>query len=192
MGLTYEKRNLATIDTLAPNTRAAALKLHDYAVKNNIDILIYEGIRTLEQQKQNVARGASQTLKSYHIVGQAIDFVPVKNAKAVWDGYGSADVLKFVAEAKRLGFEWGGDWKDFVDKPHLQFNYKGYGTDKVLDVQKPSNDYGSFEKEIELVKSLGIMSGYSESAFKPNETVTRGQLARTIANLVTYIDGKVN
>ncbi|EAE2905586.1 M15 family peptidase, partial [Listeria monocytogenes] len=25
--------------------------------------------------------------------------------------------------------EWGGDWSGFVDNPHLQFNYKGYGTD---------------------------------------------------------------
>ncbi|EAG2418068.1 M15 family peptidase, partial [Listeria monocytogenes] len=36
---------------------------------------------------------------------------------------------KFVAKAKSLGLEWGGDWSGFVDNPHLQFNYKGYGTD---------------------------------------------------------------
>ncbi|HHT6143206.1 TPA: DUF5776 domain-containing protein, partial [Listeria monocytogenes] len=32
-------------------------------------------------------------------------------------------------KAKSLGLEWGGDWSGFVDNPHLQFNYKGYGTD---------------------------------------------------------------
>ncbi len=42
------------------------------------------------------------------------------------------DIKKALAEAKRLGFEWGGDWASFVDKPHLQYNYKGYGSDKVL------------------------------------------------------------
>ncbi|MNW63174.1 hypothetical protein D3C74_413550 [compost metagenome] len=26
-----------------------------------------------------------------------------------------------------------------MDKPHLQFNYKGYGTDKVLDTVKTEN-----------------------------------------------------
>ena len=129
MALTYQKRNLDNIAKLADNTKAAALKWHDYLVANNINILIYETIRTVEQQRQNVANGASQTMKSYHLVGQALDFVPVVNGDCVWNGYGRADCQKAIAYAKSLGFEWGGDWKGFVDKPHLQFNFKGYGTD---------------------------------------------------------------
>jgi peptidoglycan LD-endopeptidase CwlK len=138
MSMTYEKRNRENISKLAPNTRQATEKWYEYCKKEGIDILIYETLRTLETQKQYVARGVSQTLKSYHLVGQALDFVPVVKGKAAWSGYGSADILKAVAHAKKLGFEWGGDWKSFVDKPHLQFNYKGYGTDKELDVAKPA------------------------------------------------------
>ncbi|HIC7483949.1 TPA: DUF5776 domain-containing protein, partial [Listeria monocytogenes] len=41
----------------------------------------------------------------------------------------SANAKKFIAKAKALGFTWGGDWDGFVDNPHLQFEYKGYGTD---------------------------------------------------------------
>ena len=129
MALTYQKRNLDNIAKLADNTKAAALKWHDYLVANNINILIYETIRTVEQQRQNVANGASQTMKSYHLVGQALDFVPVANGECMWNGYGIDACKKAIAYAKSLGFEWGGDWKGFVDKPHLQFNYKGYGTD---------------------------------------------------------------
>ncbi|ULN58975.1 peptidoglycan-binding protein [Bacillus subtilis] len=82
-------------------------------------------------------------MKSYHLVGQALDFVPVNGKTTLWNGYGSADVKRAVAYAKKLGFEWGGDWSGFVDKPHLQFNYRGYGTDtfgkKVSNVtSKPS------------------------------------------------------
>lgn len=132
MALTYQTRNLENIAKLAPNTRAAALKWHDYLVANNIDILIYETIRTEARQKELVAQGKSQTMKSYHIVGQALDFVPTNSKKeALWNGYGNAKVKQAIAKAKELGFEWGGDWKSFVDKPHLQFNYKGYGTDKT-------------------------------------------------------------
>ncbi|WHY76061.1 M15 family metallopeptidase [Neobacillus sp. WH10] len=129
MALTYERRNIDNIAKLADNTRAAALKWHDYLVANNIDILIYETIRSLEKQKENVKNGASQTMKSYHLVGQALDFVLVRNGNTDWNGYKRPEVQKAIAEAKLLGFEWGGDWKGFVDKPHLQFNYKGYGTD---------------------------------------------------------------
>ncbi|CAF1861240.1 N-acetylmuramoyl-L-alanine amidase CwlH [Bacillus subtilis] len=126
---TYDSRNRANIAKLADNTKAAALKWYDYLIDNKIDLLIYETIRTEAQQRANVAKGASQTMKSYHLVGQALDFVPVNGKTTLWNGYGSANVKKAVAYAKKLGFEWGGDWSGFVDKPHLQFNYRGYGTD---------------------------------------------------------------
>ncbi|MBT2656606.1 M15 family metallopeptidase [Bacillus sp. ISL-18] len=128
--LTYQTRNLENINKLGDHTKVAALKWHDYLVANHINVLIYETIRTIETQRANVKKGASQTMKSYHIVGQALDFVPVdEKGKGLWNGYSRSDIKQAIAEAKRLGFEWGGDWKGFVDKPHLQFNYKGYGTD---------------------------------------------------------------
>lgn len=136
----YDTRNRVNLDKLAPNTRKAAYAWYEYCIKIGADILIYETIRTIETQKKYLADGKSKTLKSYHLVGQALDFVPVTAAgSADYNGYGNAAIKKAISEAKRLGFEWGGDWKTFVDKPHLQFNYEGYGTDKVLDVVKESD-----------------------------------------------------
>ncbi|WP_209548122.1 MULTISPECIES: M15 family metallopeptidase [unclassified Exiguobacterium] len=134
----YDKRNRAALAELAPNTKAAALKWYDYLVKNGIEVLIYDARRTQAEQQANVNSGASQTMYSYHLVGQALDFVPATAKGGVeWDGYGRTDIKKAVVEAKRLGFTWGGDWSSFVDKPHLQFNYKGYGSDKVLASSTP-------------------------------------------------------
>lgn len=129
MTLYYYDRNLKNIEKLADHTKEAAMKWHNFLVENDIDILIYETIRTEAQQKENVRKGASQTMKSYHLVGQALDFVPVDGARTDWNGYMKPDIQMAVKEAKRLGFEWGGDWKSFIDRPHLQFNHKGYGTD---------------------------------------------------------------
>jgi peptidoglycan LD-endopeptidase CwlK len=129
MTLTYHSRNLAAIAQLADRTKAAALHWHDYCEQNNINVLITETIRTEEQQRADVKKGVSQTMKSYHLVGQALDFVPIVNGKTDWGAYNNSDVQKAIAYAKTLGFEWGGDWHSFVDKPHLQFNFKGYGTD---------------------------------------------------------------
>lgn len=127
----YDKRNRENISKLAINTRRKALEWYEYCVKNNIEILIYETTRTKEKQRENVKKGASQTMKSYHLVGQALDFVPVdKHGKPLWNGYDLPQIKKAIQYAKKLGFEWGGDWKGFVDKPHLQYKYKGYGTDK--------------------------------------------------------------
>lgn len=134
----YDTRNRSNLDKLAPNTRKAAYAWYEYCIKIGANILIYETIRTLETQKKYLADGKSKTLRSYHLVGQALDFVPVTASGATdYNGYMATLIKQAITEAKRLGFEWGGDWKTFVDKPHLQFNYRGYGTDKVLDVAKP-------------------------------------------------------
>ncbi|EKG4397287.1 M15 family metallopeptidase [Listeria monocytogenes] len=125
----YYSRSLANVNKLADNTKVAARKLLDWAENSGIEVLIYETIRTKEQQSANVASGASQTMRSYHLVGQALDFVMAKGKTVNWGGYRSDKGKRFVAKAKSLGFEWGGDWSGFVDNPHLQFNYKGYGTD---------------------------------------------------------------
>ncbi|HGI5548604.1 TPA: DUF5776 domain-containing protein [Listeria monocytogenes] len=142
----YYSRSLANVNKLADNTKAAARKLLDWSESNGIEVLIYETIRTKEQQAANVASGASQTMRSYHLVGQALDFVMAKGKTVDWGAYRSDKGKKFVAKAKSLGFEWGGDWSGFVDNPHLQFNYKGYGTDtfgkgaSASNSSKPSAD----------------------------------------------------
>jgi hypothetical protein len=159
----YDKRNRATLDELAPNTRAAALKWYEYCVKNNVEILITDGIRTIEEQKANVARGASKTMKSYHLVGQAFDFVPLDskgNPMWVVAKYSTDPWFGAVKYAIELGFEWGGAWKSFIDAPHMQFNYKGYGTDKVLDKAPTETKYDSG------VKGYMIKQGDAEQVIK--------------------------
>lgn len=126
----YDKRNRENLSKLAVNTRRKALQWYEYCVKNNIDILIYETIRTKEKQREYVNKGVSKTMKSYHLVGQALDFVPVDNkGRALWNGYDLPHIQKAIKYAKYLGFTWGGEWKTFPDKPHLQYEHKGYGTD---------------------------------------------------------------
>jgi len=126
---TYHERNLKNLAQLGDNTKMAAITWYAWLIANKIDVLIYETIRSKETQAQNVAKGASETMRSYHIVGQALDFVPVDGKETLWNGYGTAEIKKAVAKAKELGFKWGGDWTSLVDKPHLEFPYKGYGTD---------------------------------------------------------------
>ncbi|KIU12358.1 M15 family metallopeptidase [Bacillus subtilis] len=170
MTMYYYSRNMDNMDNinkLADNTKAAAKKLLAYAEKNKIGVLIYGTIRTEAQQRQNVNKGVSQTMKSYHLVGQALDFVPTggySKSDTKWNGYGTANIKKFIAYAKSIGFEWGGDWKGFVDQPHLQFNYKGYGTDTFgkkasstpVKASKPSKSTNSGIKSVGKIKIVGV------------------------------------
>lgn len=94
-----------------------------------IDFTITEGLRTLERQKSLLAAGASQTLKSRHITGHAIDFAALVGGEVRWDWplYGKI-AAAFKAAAKELGVPiiWGGDWKSLRDGPHVELDRKAY------------------------------------------------------------------
>ncbi|OAH53060.1 hypothetical protein AWH48_11925 [Domibacillus aminovorans] len=143
---TYHQRNLGNLEDLAPNTEAAAREWYQWCIDNKIDILIYETIRSVAQQKKNVASGASQTMKSYHLVGQALDFVPLADGKAQWakSEYAKRPILTAIEQAEKLKFESGYRWG--WDAPHLQYNYKGYGTDKILTTAASAAPVASMTK----------------------------------------------
>lgn len=88
------------------------------------------GVRSLEEQKLLLAKGASRTLRSRHIPGKngyahAVDFAMTLNGAVKWDWplYANhlAKAVKAAAKAESVSIEWGGDWKGgFVDGPHFQ------------------------------------------------------------------------
>lgn len=78
-----------------------------------VDFGVTEGLRSLETQKKYVAAGKSQTLKSKHIDGKAVDLVAYINGKVSWELnlYDNiADAM--VKAAKELGIpiKWGAAW----------------------------------------------------------------------------------
>jgi peptidoglycan L-alanyl-D-glutamate endopeptidase CwlK len=95
-----------------------------------------EGVRTLERQKELVARGASRTMNSRHLTGHAVDLWPMKDGKRLPAGTKEAEAalwaalriiaaaVKEVAKERGVMIEWGGDWG--WDAPHFQLNRTAY------------------------------------------------------------------
>lgn len=84
---------------------------------------VAEGVRTIERQRQLLALGKSRTMQSKHITGEAVDLYPLtQDRKAVdWKGVDRlADVMKEAAKELNIKIQWGGDWKQFIDKPHFE------------------------------------------------------------------------
>jgi peptidoglycan L-alanyl-D-glutamate endopeptidase CwlK len=87
---------------------------------------LYEKGRTSGGNIVTYAKGG----ESYHNFGLAVDFA-LKTAAGdvIWDmnydrnGNSRADWMEVVNLAKELGFEWGGDWPQFKDYPHLQMDF---------------------------------------------------------------------
>lgn len=91
--------------------------------KSPLDFSVSEGLRTVERQKELVAQKKSQTMKSRHIVGEAVDICVLVDGKANWDfeNYRKvADVFKECAKELNTKITWGGDWTSFKDGPHFQ------------------------------------------------------------------------
>jgi peptidoglycan LD-endopeptidase CwlK len=96
----------------------------------NIHVAITSTLRDAEYQNYLYAQGRTRkgrivtSLKggsSYHNYGLALDFVPIVKGKANYNNLSL--FIKAGAIAKKLGFVWGGDFKTFIDRPHLQMTF---------------------------------------------------------------------
>ena len=78
-----------------------------------VDFGVICGLRTVEEQEELVAKGASQTMKSKHIDGLAVDLMAYLGGRASWELnlYDDiADAMKEAAKLENVGIRWGAAW----------------------------------------------------------------------------------
>jgi len=120
---TWDKHTNNRIPTLDARVQKAAYGfINTVEQELGIKLRVTSALRTVAEQdalykKGNVTK--AQGGQSYHNYGLAIDVVEIKNGQPIWN----CDWPKIAAVGKRFGFEWGGDWKGFVDKPHFQMPF---------------------------------------------------------------------
>ena len=97
--------------------------------RSEVDFVVTEGLRTKARQAELVAAGASQTMRSRHLTGHAVDLAALVGRKVRWDWplYAKlAAAMKGAAAELGVPLEWGGDWKSLRDGPHFQLAWKSY------------------------------------------------------------------
>lgn len=119
---------------LHPDFRTKLVVFEAELLKRNIRAVPVHGFRSLEEQaalyaKGRTAKGPRVTNakpgQSAHNYGLAMDYVPfvgrrTYNVKPLW-------WVKFGMAARAAGLEWGGSWKRFIDRPHVQMpNWRQY------------------------------------------------------------------
>lgn len=115
-----------------------------------IDFSVIDGMRTLDEQRAFVATGASQTMKSRHLTGHAVDLAAMIGNKARWE----LDLLCKVAMAMReaakecqVPIRWGGNWDVILtntDTPPDELVYE-YIQKRISMGRKPFVDAPHFE-----------------------------------------------
>jgi peptidoglycan L-alanyl-D-glutamate endopeptidase CwlK len=94
-----------------------------------IDFAVLEGVRSKTRQEQLVKAGASQTMRSRHLTGHAVDLGAYVAGSVRWDWplyHKLAVAVKQAAAELQVPIEWGGDWTTFKDGPHWQLPWKEY------------------------------------------------------------------
>ena len=90
----------------------------------DVDFSVIEGIRSEEQQRENIKSGVSWTMDSKHLTGRAVDIYPWSNNKTSHDPEHYKRVAKAMfaaAQQLKIKVEWGGFWNGaHEDCPHWE------------------------------------------------------------------------
>ena len=78
-----------------------------------VDFGVICGMRTQEEQQELVDKGASQTMKSLHLEGRAVDLMAYVGSRGSWELNMYDDIADAIKEASQkldVGIRWGGAW----------------------------------------------------------------------------------
>ena len=110
MTFKLSKRSLQRLEGVKPDL----VRVVERAIElTKVDFGVVRGLRTPEEQAANVAKGASQTLNSKHLTGDAVDLVAYIGPNISWDEkyYPTiADAMKAAAIELGVPVRWGGAW----------------------------------------------------------------------------------
>lgn len=129
--------NSRNLSDLRPDVKKNCEKLLARCEKLGLHVLITQTLRDNEYQAKLYAQGrtapgsivTNAKTTSFHGRGLAFDFC--KNVKG--HEYDDPAFFEQVSSlAKEMGFSWGGDWKSFPDRPHIQWDDNKRYTDAMV------------------------------------------------------------
>lgn len=198
--------NSRDLGDLRPDVAANCRTLLSLCKQQGLNVLVTQTMRDNEYQAALYAQGRTQPgsivtnskTTTFHGCGLAFDFC--KNVK----GHEYDDPAFFAAVAaiaKGMGFSWGGDWKSFPDKPHLQWDAHGKYTSAMIRAGKyPPNmeefmnyeDWKKYMEQYRAEQGKKSVSAWAKEAWdkltkrgvtdgaRPGDLITREEVATMI------------
>ena len=124
--------NSRNIDDLRSDVAANCRVWQKLCSQAGLPVLVTGTVRDEEYQLYCYSIGTSKAkVPSFHSVKAGLAFDFCKNVK----GHEYDDLAFFkkaAAIAEDMGFDWGGDWKSFPDRPHIQWSDGGRYTSAMI------------------------------------------------------------
>ena len=111
MTFKLSERSLGKLEGVNDNMKLVVMKA---ITLTKIDFGVICGLRTQEEQEELVAKGASKTMKSRHLTGDAVDLMCYIGSRGSWELnlYDDvADAMKQAAQDEGVGIRWGAAWQ---------------------------------------------------------------------------------
>lgn len=119
---TRSERNLRGVKPALVSVVRRAAEIVDDG-NDGLGFIVTEGMRSVTRQAELFKAGASRTMNSRHLIGEAIDLAATVGGEVrwAWPLYPKLDEA-MQAAAKELGvvLTWGGTWTSFKDGCHWQ------------------------------------------------------------------------
>ena len=121
--------NSRDIDLLRPDVAANCHLWVERCRAAGLNVLVTNTVRDREYQAYLYEQGRTRPggivtnspVPTFHADTSGLSFDFCKNVKG--HEYDDTDFFREAAAiAKEMGFSWGGDWKSFVDLPHIQWD----------------------------------------------------------------------
>lgn len=135
--------NSRDISLLRPDVEANCRKWLELCKAAGLNVLVTQTVRDEEYQRSLYAQGRTKpgsivtnsTTPTFHSAKAGLAFDFCKNVKG--HEYDDTEFFREAAAiAKKIGFSWGGDWKSFVDMPHIQWDNHGEWTSAMIRAGK--------------------------------------------------------
>ena len=111
MTFKLSERSLGKLEGVNDSMKIVVMKA---ITLTKIDFGVICGLRTQEEQEELVAKGASKTMKSRHLTGDAVDLMCYLGSRGSWELnlYDDvADAMKQAAQDEGVGIRWGAAWQ---------------------------------------------------------------------------------
>lgn len=147
MAFKFGERSLRELEGVNPVLVAV---VHRALELSEVDFAVSDGLRTREEQQELLVKGATHTLNSKHLTGEAVDLVAYINGKPRFEFAPACLIAKAVRQAAKeqnVPMRWGCAWDivftDSVADPETVM--EGYAARKKAAGKKPFLDSPHFE-----------------------------------------------
>ena len=110
MSYKLSERSMSKLQGVDPRMQDV---VKDAITLTKVDFGVICGMRTEDEQRELVAKGASKTMKSKHLDGLAVDLMAYIGSRASWELNLYDDIADAMAESARnnnVKIRWGAAW----------------------------------------------------------------------------------